>query len=205
MQSPPSPPLAFLFDIGNVILPFDFTISARRLAELSHATAEEIFERLAPLLVPLETGTLAPDPFIAEASQRIGYSGDAATFRNILADIFDPNLAMISFIESLKAEGAPLYLLSNTNGIHATFFEAEYPVFALFDGAIYSHEVGMMKPDPAIFALAKERFSLDPSRTLYIDDLAANCEAGAAAGLHTIVYDRLRHEEFLAEVASLRG
>ena len=195
----------FLFDIGNVILPFDFTISARKLAAHSRATAEEILPLVSPLTVDLELGNTSPADFIAAASERIGYEGHPEFLRSAFADIFDPNLPMISFIESLKAEGAPLYLLSNTNAIHASFFEAAYPVFGLFDGGIYSHEVGLMKPDPAIYELAKTTLPLDPARTIYIDDLAANCETGAAAGFRSVVYAKERHAEFLKTVAALRG
>lgn len=196
---------AFLFDIGNVILPFDFEISARRLAERSSASAAEIFERVAPLMVPLETGSVSPEEFIATASARIGYTGDAESFRAALADIFDPNLPMIAFIEELKAEGVPLYILSNTNAIHASFFEAAYPVFGLFDGIVYSHLAGLMKPDPAIFDHAIRTLSLDPARTIYVDDLAANCEAGTAAGFRSVVYSQRNHGDFLEAVAAMRA
>lgn len=196
---------AFLFDIGNVILPFDFTISARKLAARSAVSAEEVLALVSPLTVDLELGRLSPEDFIAAASERIGYAGDPGFFHSAFADIFDPNLPMVAFIESLKAEGIPLYLLSNTNGIHASFFESAYPVFGLFDGGIYSHEVGLMKPDPAIFELAKTALSLDPAATIYIDDLAANCEAGAAAGFRSVVYARDRHAEFIEGVAAMRG
>ncbi|HRQ90040.1 MAG TPA: HAD family phosphatase [Bacteroidia bacterium] len=194
---------AFLFDIGNVILPFDFTISARKLAARSAVSAEEILALVSPLTVDLELGRVSVDDFTAAASERIGYTGEPDFFRSALADIFDPNLPMIAFIEALKAEGVPLYLLSNTNRIHADFFEAAYPVFGLFDGGIYSHEVGLMKPDPAIYELAKTTLPLDPARTIYIDDLAANCVAGAAAGFQSVVYARERHAEFLDEVAAM--
>jgi HAD superfamily hydrolase (TIGR01509 family) len=195
----------FLFDIGNVIIRFDFGVSARRLAERSQATAAEIIERLSPLTVDLELGRVGVGDFIAEASSRIGYEGDAESFRSVFADIFELNDAMVEVIAALKAEGKPLFLLSNTNAIHAPFFEEAYPVFGLFDGRIYSHEVGLMKPDPAIYELAKRSLPLDPARTLYIDDLPANCEAGAAAGFLAHAYAHDRHEEFMEALARHRA
>lgn len=191
----------YLFDIGNVIITFDFGISARRLAERSRASAGEIIERLTPLTTDLELGRLEVDRFIDEATSRIGYEGPPEDFRAIFADIFELNGPMAELIASLKAEGAPLFLLSNTNGIHAPFFEATYPVFDLFDGRVYSHEVGLMKPDPAIYDLVKRHLPLDPARTLYIDDLPANCEAGAAAGFLAHAYDPARHGELLEKIA----
>jgi len=194
---------ACLFDIGNVIITFDFMKSARRLAESASVPAGEILERVSPLTVDLELGRITVDEFIAEASARIGYRGEASTFRDHFADIFELNGPMAAFIDSVRARGIPLHLLSNTNGIHVPFFEATYPVFGAFEGRIYSHEVGLMKPDPAIYGLVRDTLRLDPSRTLYIDDLPANCEAGAAAGFLTIPYAHDQHAEFLQRVSSL--
>lgn len=193
-------PDAYLFDIGNVIITFDFSISARKIAAHSRVPAEELLALVTPLTIDLELGSISPDEFIAAASERIGYTGDPVYFRESFADIFELNLPMVSFIESLKAAGKPLYLLSNTNGIHVPFFEATYPVFSLFDGRIYSHEVGLMKPDPAIYEVVKSTLPLDPARTIYIDDMPANCEAGTSAGFLSLPYHAKRHEEFLAAV-----
>jgi len=194
-------PDTYLFDIGNVIITFDFTIAARKIA--SHATVEpeELLALVSPLTIDLELGRLTPDAFIEAASARIGYTGDPEYFRTSFADIFELNRPMVSFIESLKAQGKPLYLLSNTNGIHVPFFQATYPVFGLFDGGIYSHEVGLMKPDPAIFEVVKSTLPLDASRTIYIDDMPANCETARAAGFHAVPYAATRHEEFLETIS----
>jgi len=197
-------PDAFLFDIGNVILSFDFTITARRLADRSAVAAADILTLVSPLAVDLELGALSVDDFLKAAGERIGYTGETGFLRDSFADIFELNLPMVAFIESLKADGVPLYLLSNTNGIHSTFFESTYPVFDLFDGGIYSHEVGLMKPDPAIYELVRATLPLDPAKTIYIDDNHANCEAGRAAGFLSVPYAAERHEEFLKTVAGLR-
>lgn len=196
-------PDAFLFDIGNVIITFDFRISAKKLAEDSAVPADEILPLVSPLATELELGRLSPEQFIAGASARIGYTGTPERFQAVFADIFALNDPMAAFVAELKAAGTPLYLLSNTNAIHASFFEANFPVFGLFDGGIYSHEVGLMKPDPAIYERARSDLRLVPERTVYIDDNAANCVAGGEAGFLSIPYDAKRHGEFLDAVAAL--
>lgn len=196
-------PDAYLFDIGNVIITFDFSKAARKLAPYSTVPADEALPLVAPLTVELELGHLTPEEFIAAASQQIGFTGDSAFFRSAFEDIFELNHLMVAFINEVKSKGAALYLLSNTNSIHVPFFEAAYPVFDLFDGRVYSHEVGLMKPDPAIYEVAKDSLSLVPERTLYIDDLPANCVAGRAAGFPTVPYSAAHHDEFLEAVAQL--
>lgn len=196
-------PDSYLFDIGNVIINVDFTLAAGKISSHAIVAPEEMTTLVTPLMVDLELGRIGPDAFIEAASATIGYSGDPEYFRTSFADIFELNSPMVSFIEALKARGKPLYLLSNTNVIHVQFFEAAFPVFGLFDGAIYSHEVGLMKPDPAIFEIVKSTLPIDPSRTVYIDDLTANCEAGRAAGFLAVPYAAARHDEFLKTISGI--
>jgi len=200
-MNPSSPIQSVLFDIGNVIIAFDFRRALVRLEPDCTLKSDAALAILLPLVPELETGRLAVPEFIREASERIGYRGDAAEFRAAFEDIFTLNEPMVSVVESLHARGLPLALLSNTNGIHVPFFERTYPVFGHFTGRIYSHEVGVMKPDPRIYEITIERLGLDPTRTLYIDDLEKNCVAGAEAGFVTHCYDRERHADLLEYLA----
>src|SRR3954468_12288622 len=68
-RSMPSP--ALLFDIGNVLVRFDFSVAAQRLAGLSTATVEEVFELLSPFKDDLECGRISNDDFIAQSIERI--------------------------------------------------------------------------------------------------------------------------------------
>tara|TARA_R110000850_G_scaffold62777_14_gene142522 strand:+ start:2772 stop:3368 length:597 start_codon:yes stop_codon:yes gene_type:complete len=190
-------PQAFLFDIGNVIIAFDFSKAAARLEPYCKMEACEALEIVSGLTPALETGHISPDEFIAEASTMIGYSGSPEFFREAFEDIFVLNEPMVRFIEQQKAAGKDLFLLSNTNGIHVPFFEATYPVFDLFDGRIYSHEVGVMKPDPDIYTISIEKLRLNPNCTIYVDDVRQNCEAGEKAGFFTIWYQPSDHASFL--------
>jgi epoxide hydrolase-like predicted phosphatase len=66
--------------------------------------------------------------------------------------------------------------------------QAAYGFEELVDEIVYSHEVGMSKPDPRIYALVCERLGVRPSEMIFLDD-AQVCVAGAAeAGIHAIHY-----------------
>jgi FMN phosphatase YigB (HAD superfamily) len=68
---------------------------------------------------------------------------------------------------------------------------------ATFDALIASSEVGLYKPDLAIFQFASAQFNVKPNESLLIDDIPENCEGARAAGMKTIVYkdfNSLRHE-----------
>lgn len=194
---------AFLFDIGNVILAFDFMKAARKIEPFSNCSAEEGLALVSTLTDPLERGEITPDEFYEKTSSMIGYSGERPFMERSFEDIFEVNEPIVQIIKALHSQGVPLHLLSNTNGIHVPFFETNYPVFDCFEGRIYSHEAGCMKPDPRIYEIATQQLNLDPQTTFYIDDLPANCEAGRKAGFLTVQYDRHDHERFLAETAQV--
>lgn len=192
-----------LFDIGNVILAFDFMKAARKIEPFSRCSAEEGLALVSALTDPLERGEITTDEFYDKASEMIGYEGERDFMKRSFEDIFEVNEPIVQLIEALHSNGVPLHLLSNTNGIHVPFFESTYPVFDCFQGRIYSHEAGCMKPDPKIYEIAEKQLDLTPTETLYIDDLPANCEAGKEAGFVTVQYDRNDHGAFLAETAQI--
>ncbi|MFQ3666384.1 MAG: HAD-IA family hydrolase, partial [Sphingomonadaceae bacterium] len=61
-------------------------------------------------------------------------------------------------------------------------FRPTAPLFDLFEDIIVSGEERMMKPDPAIFALARRRFGLGPGEALFVDDQPRNVAAAEEAG-----------------------
>ena len=193
----PSP--ALLFDIGNVLVRFDFTVAAQRFAAMSGASAEEVLALLSPFKDELECGRISDEDFIAQSMERIRFRGTREDFVRIWGDIFTPNAPMISTVGRLVGEH-PLYLLSNTSGLHKEWLFANFDVFRHFTGGIYSHEAGCMKPHEPIFHAAREAFDLDPRRTLYIDDLADNIVAGQRLGFVCHHYHPDRHDAFEADL-----
>lgn len=194
---------SFLFDIGNVILFFDFGVAVRRVADRCQLPEAEIFPAISDLTAVFERGELETANFAAAAAERIGFSGQPDELVTALENIFTVNQPMIELIESLSAKGHPLFLLSNTNAIHVRFFTGQFPVFELFDGATYSHLVGAMKPSPEIYQSAISSHGLDPAATIYIDDVAVNVDAGREAGLQGICYDGTEHARFLDELGRM--
>lgn len=189
----------FLFDIGNVLVHFDFAPAVRRLAEMSGATADAVKSLLAPIKEDHESGRLDDDDFITQGIARIGFGGSRAEFAEIWSDIFTPNTPMTALVDRLSGRHR-LYLFSNTSGLHKDWFMQRFDVFSRFGGGVFSHEVRCMKPDEAFYRAAIGQFGLDPAQTFYIDDLAENIAAGAQFGFVTHHYDPGRHPELEAGV-----
>jgi glucose-1-phosphatase len=81
---------------------------------------------------------------------------------------------------------APAYLLSNTNALHIEFLRARYAFPRHVRGAILSHELGLRKPDAAIYRAALKLSGTRPEETLFIDDLKENVAGAAKLGIRTI-------------------
>jgi putative hydrolase of the HAD superfamily len=66
--------------------------------------------------------------------------------------------------------------------------QAAYGFEELVDEIVYSHECGMAKPDPRIYALTCERLDVSPAETVFVDDYDPNVTAARAAGLHAVLF-----------------
>lgn len=196
-----STPRPFLFDIGNVICAFDFAPMIARLKERSTDAGADPISRFIETKESYESGESGDDEFIEHVTRSIGFLGDRDEFVSIWTEIFSENAPMTAAIETLAAAGHPLYLLSNTNGLHVEYLLKTFPVFEHFSGGVYSHEAKAIKPLDQIFEIAFERFSLDPKQTYYVDDLPKNIEAGDRFGLISHQYHISKHEDFLSWLA----
>jgi len=110
-----------------------------------------------------------------------------------------PLLQTVILIKQLQAAGHPLYYLSNMPAPYADHLEAVQPVMRRFLGGIFSARVQLGKPDPAIFALALQRFGLQPGQAVFLDDHPANVEAARASGLPSVLFqDAAQAQQALA-------
>lgn len=66
--------------------------------------------------------------------------------------------------------------------------EARYGFTSMVDVAIYSHEEGIRKPNPRIFALASERLGIPPAEIVFLDDLPDNVDAARACGFQAVLF-----------------
>lgn len=95
---------------------------------------------------------------------------------------------MIDLVNALADRGFPLYGITNFSEEFWPRFTAVEPIFERFENIIVSGAERIVKPDPAIFVLARQRFPVDPQRALFIDDRAENVVAAEAAGYRAILF-----------------
>jgi putative hydrolase of the HAD superfamily len=193
---------ALIFDIGNVLLRFDFGLALRKLADHSTPAAEAILALIEPVKAAYEGGRMTRADFQAEVRAIIRFSGTDADFIAAWEDIFTENEPMVALVRQLHGR-LPLYLLSNTSDIHVDFIFRRFPFFRLFDDAVYSYLVRASKPEPEIYEIARRQFNVTPSETLFIDDLLPNVQAARAAGFNAHHYHHEQHAAFLLELKEL--
>lgn len=194
-----------LFDIGNVLVTFDFSRASRRVAEKSRFDADTVLKVVSDIKDELEGGRMDEDAFFALAMERIGYSGTREELEHAWCDIFAINEPMLQTLRGLPG-GVRLLLLSNTNGPHKRWLLQQYPeIFERFEGGVFSHEARCMKPHDEIYRRVLEDFQLEPEKTFYIDDLLANIEAGRRWGLHSFHYDPSDHGALAKALSSWLG
>lgn len=185
-----TPPEVVVFDLGKVLLEFDYGIAAQALAPASTRDAVHIRQVLdqSPLLHRLESGQLDEEGFEQEVRRQTGYSGSQEDFRRHFGDIFTAIPEMIALHAHLKRNGVRTVLFSNTNGLAVDHIRTRYPVFSEFDGWVLSYHVGAMKPEARAYESVEALTRCRGASLLYVDDRPENIEAARKRGWRTILH-----------------
>lgn len=194
--SSPSSSFTFLFDIGRVLLDFDFESSLRRLLPADIHDPTERLKRIIARKDEFEAGLISAEDFTVWALEILGSHASVSEFRQAWRDIFTANVPMWQCVRKLSANGHRLVLISNTNTIHCPWIFETYPEFSYFESAILSFEVGYVKPHPEIYHYAINTHLLDPMSTIYIDDMPQNIAIGSNLGFQCWQYDINAHHNF---------
>jgi putative hydrolase of the HAD superfamily len=179
---------AVCFDLGKVLLHFDWQLMLDRVAEKSPLPPGEILRLLKEdrQILAYEVGGITSARFFSHLKKLLRYKGTAKELRACFSDIFTPLTEHIA-LAALLAPHYPLAIISNTNEAHIVHAEATYSFFSLFPVRIYSHQVKAMKPDRAIYQAALAALGgIDPLETLFIDDIEANILGAVQLGWQTI-------------------
>jgi len=103
-----------------------------------------------------------------------------------LESVSGPIQPVVEILYQLKDRGYPLYGLSNWPAEKFALMRSTMPFFECFDGMIISGEVGLVKPDPAIFQLLLARAGRSAADCVFIDDHHLNIAAASGLGFQTI-------------------
>jgi FMN phosphatase YigB (HAD superfamily) len=196
---PASP--AIIFDLGKVLVDFDWSIAAGKIAARSLKPPEDFTQFLAtsPLLWQYESGLIKRGVFFEAIREAIGFQGDIDEFNGHFAAIFTEITPMTTLQASLRSRGFKTYIFSNTSDMAVEHVRLNFPFFKNFDDYILSYEVGAMKPQPKIYEAMEAMTGKRGADLIYIDDRPENIEAGAARGWRAILHEHPEQTRRLLE------
>ncbi len=181
---------AVVFDIGNVLLEwqperfYDRVIGrearARLFAEVDLVGMNEGVDLGAPFGESVE----------ALAAAHPGWAAEIRMWRDRWFEIAHPPIdGSVRVLRALRARGVPVFALTNFGRETFDAAVARLPFLAEFDRAWVSGRMGVMKPDPAIYAALEAESGHAPERLLFTDDRSENIAAAAARGWRTHLFD----------------
>ena len=182
---------AVVFDLGKVLVDFDYNIAVPRIAArstLPPAGVKTFFSQ-SHLLADYESGRLTRREFFEAVCKVTNFCGTIEEFGEFFADIFTEIPPMIEIHAELRRRGIPTYIFSNTNDLAVEHIRRNFPFFRNFDGYVFSYKVKAMKPDSRIYEALEKLTGRHGADILYIDDRPENVASGAARGWGTILHE----------------
>jgi putative hydrolase of the HAD superfamily len=199
-----------VFDIGGVLErvdDFEAVLGAAWRERLGMA-AEEFMAALAAIDPDnlSETGQMSEAQWTARCAASLHLS--RAQTEEFRADVWDwycgeLDAELMAFAASLRPHVRTAIVSNSADGARREEL-ARYAFDDIFDPIIYSHEVGLAKPDPAIFELVCLRLDVAPDETIFVDDVPGHCEAARQVGMHAIRH-RSTPQSITAITALLAG
>lgn len=174
-----------IFDFGDIFINLE---KEKAVEEFKKLGLEGPNDELLLMNDQFEKGKISEVDFI-QGFQKYIPEADLLEIRKAWnAVIGDFPLYRLEFLQMLSRKYR-LFLLTNTDSIHINRFEHMVGMsffsdfYQCFEKVYYSYEMGMRKPDPAIFSYILNKHDLSPKRTLFVDDKKENTDAAASLGI----------------------
>lgn len=183
--------MLYIFDLGNVIVDIDFNRALGVWSDLGRVPLALLKSRfhMGEAFEKHERGEIGDEEFAAtlcdELDMALSFEQFTAGWQAIFIGVRQDALLTM---QKLRAQGDRVVILSNTNRLHCAFWPSQYPEVQQAADHIYlSQEMGLRKPDPAIFqqVLQLEGFSAD--QAVFFDDNQANIEAARELGIDSVL------------------
>lgn len=184
---------AVIFDYGGVLCRPPATSDIDRLAAPFGLPRDKFWRMYARLRGPYDRGMIDAREYWRTMAQCAGVLLSEAQYASLEAIDLEMwsgyNESMLALAAELRDAGVKTGILSNMLTDMLAKLRAETDWLPLFDVQIYSCDLGLAKPDEAIYARLIEELGVAPSRTLFIDDFGPNVEGAKRAGLQSVLFE----------------
>ena len=178
-----------IFDLGNVLL--DFNPRGYLKSKISEEKLDEVFKAIfnSEEWVMLDRGTITEKEAINNIINRNSiYTNEINLAFENWYDLLKPIEDTVDILTSLKEHGYNIYYLSNFHELAFGEVTKKNNFFKLFDGGVVSYEEKLIKPEEDIYKLILDRYKLNPSETIFVDDTEANVEGANILGIKSILF-----------------
>lgn len=185
-------PEVVLFDLGGVMIDFDFDHAFDKAREMCGLPTKEIRRRLLQenweTFKAFETGRLSPRELHAEVETILEAKMPWERFLEMWVHIFTgeygPATGLLRGLNETKE--ARTAALSNTNELHIKHLWETWPRLHEFEAVFVSNEIGARKPDAEIYLHAAGKLDVEPERIVFLDDMEWNVEGARKIGMKAV-------------------
>ena len=182
-----------LFDLGNVLVDFDYQVSVERIARFCVTPPEGIinFFLNSEITSSFEAGKISPKDFFARTKEALDLKLSYEAFVPIWNEVFffsASNRNAFSLVNNLR-ERYKVAMISNINILHHEYLKKHFPVFSIFSKIFLSYELGLVKPDPLIYQRTLEELDARPQEVFYTDDRPELVASAKDLGIQAFVFN----------------
>lgn len=198
-----SPIQAIIFDFGGVLIEWDPRNLYRRYFDQPHQMEQFLADvNFAQWNALQDKGRPFAEGIAELSSQFPHYAGHIYAIGEHWEETLGESMqGTVDILHQLKRAGYPLYALSNWSAETFPIARRKFDFFDLFDEIVISGEVGLVKPEPAIFELLLKKIDRTARECLFIDDADSNIEQANKMGFATILFES--PEQLRAELRGL--
>lgn len=165
---------AIVFDLGNVLVDFDYSIAAKRIAHFCNLSIKDIPKILlnSQITRVFEEGKIQPEDFFLRVKDLLGLDISYEAFVPIWNEVFflsAKNRSVFSLANILR-DKYKIAVLSNINTLHFGYLKKNFPVFDIFHAVFASCDMGLVKPDLKIYNEVLSVLKVGPEEVFYTDD-----------------------------------
>ena len=180
---------AVIFDLGRVLVGYKHQRTLEAIADGCNCDAGALRAHMGEFGHELNLGVIDSrglhEFFVEQEGCALDYDDFLDRFSSGLSRDED---ALAYAVELQNRLETTVAVISNTNDGHVHWLDEQVPELTELDLVVMSNEVGMIKPDAAIYLLALELLDLPPQQAIFIDDLDANVEAARALGMAAVLH-----------------
>lgn len=191
-----------VFDLGNVLIPFNNQIAVDRLNKIEAGLGDRYKKFYAANYYhhrDFESGKISNEQFLEIMLNVLEHKVDAEIYCKIFSEVFTVNEDVAALLPLLK-KNYRVFLLSNTNAIHQKYGWEKYPFLIHFEKLFLSHEVGSVKPEAGMYEAVMKYTGDAPETHIFIDDISEYAQGARDCG-----WDAIQFTGYADLVAALKS